>query len=334
MNCSICKSSAAIYLRRNEGVALCAGCLIGNLEDKVRRTISKYDMLKPNDKIAVAVSGGKDSLSLLNILSKLTARFPSCELVAVMVDEGIGGYRDGALSIAKGFCEVLGIPWIATSFKELYGSPLDEMIASQPEGNPCSYCGVLRRKALNHLAEILGANKLALAHNLDDVVQTFLINLIRGDPGRALRALSPVSPPRQGIAPRIKPFFRIPEKEIALYAYLNGIPIVSSACPYGKGAIRNDVRAALNILELRHPGAKYSILRSAQSLRSLAKCSSEAGEGICKICGGPSSGEVCKACALMGLIRRRDIAVGHLGAPRADPCPTQARSPPSADAGP
>lgn len=333
MDCSICESSAAIYLRRNEGVALCASCLIENLEDKVRRTISKYDMLKPNDRIAVAVSGGKDSLSLLKILSKLTAKFPSCELVAVMVDEGARGYRDRALSIAKGFCEVLGIPWIAASFKELYGSALDEMIASRPYENPCSYCGPLRRRALNHLAGILGADKLALAHNLDDVVQTFLLNLIQGDPERAIRALSPISLHSRGIAPRIKPLFRIPEREMALYAYLNGIPIASSACPYGRGAIRNDVRAALNILELRHPGVKYSILKSAQSLRSI-KCGPKAGARSCKICGGPSSGEVCKACALAGLVRRRDIAVGHPGAPRAGPRPAQARSPPSADAGP
>lgn len=334
MNCSICKSSVAIYLRRNEGVALCAGCFIGNLEDKVRRTISKYDMLKPDDRIAVAVSGGKDSLSLLRILSRLTARFPDCELVAVAVDEGIGGYRERALSIARGFCEALGVPWIATSFKELYGSSLGGIIASRPGESPCSYCAVLRRKALNHLAGISGADKLALAHNLDDVVQTFLINLIQGDPERAIRALSPVSPPRQGVAPRIKPLFRIPEREVALYAYLNGIPIASSACPYGGRAIRNDVRAALNILELKHPGIKYSILKSAQSLRGPAKRPSGTGAGVCGICGGPSSGEVCRACALIGLVGRRDIAVGHPGAPRAGPCPAQARSPPSADAGP
>jgi uncharacterized protein (TIGR00269 family) len=334
MKCSICKSSAAIYFRRNEGIALCADCLIWNLENKVRRTVSKYDMLKPADRIAVAISGGKDSLSLLKILSKLTAKFPRCELFAVMVDEGIRGYRDRILSDAKAFCEILGIPWAVVSFKELYGLALDEMLAARPGENPCSYCAVLRRKALNNAARVLKADKLALAHNLDDVVQTFLLNLMLGDPDRALRALSPVSPRAPGAVPRIKPLFRIPEKELALYAYLNGIPIPSSACPYGDRALRNDVRAALNLLELGHPGIKYSILRSAQSLASLAECPSGGGTGICRVCGGPSSGDICRACAIAEGNWRRDIAVGHPGAPRANPRSAQARSPPSAGAEP
>jgi uncharacterized protein (TIGR00269 family) len=334
MKCSACKSSNAIYFRKNEGVALCGSCLIGNLEDKVRRAISKYAMLKPSDRVAVAVSGGKDSLSLLKILSRLTARFPDCELVAVMVDEGIRGYRDRALSAAKAFSEGLGIPWAMTSFRQLYGTDLDEMAASRPGSNPCSYCAILRRNALNRLAGELGADKLALAHNLDDEAQTFILNLIQGGPERAARASSPITPHRPGLVPRIKPLSGIPEMEIALYAHLNGIPISSSACPYGRGALRNDVRAALNLLELRHPGIKHSIIKSARYWGELAQCASRAGAKSCGICGGPSSGDICKACAIAEETRRRGIAVGRPVSPRAGPRPTQARSPPSADAGP
>ena len=300
MRCTICGKREAIYTRAYSGESLCESCFKKSIIRKVKAAISKYRMFEYDDRIAVAVSGGKDSVSLLHIMVEIEKEFPKAGLVAITVDEGIKGYRDEAMKIASKNCQQLGIEHLTISFEELYGYTLDEIVdISRDTGlTPCAYCGVLRRRAINILARRAKADKVATAHNLDDEVQTIILNMIRGEPLRIGR-IKPVSASYGGFVQRVKPLCEVPEREVALYAYVSGIEFQDIPCPYAETALRNDIRNILNRLEEKHPGIKYAILRSAERLRPYLEKAPEVEMGICKICGEPSVGEICQPCQLL-----------------------------------
>jgi len=303
--CTLCNKNDAIYMRRYSGERLCKKCFKDSIEDKVRTTISKYKMLEPDDKIAVAVSGGKDSLSLLHILADIEKSFPQTLICAITVDEGIKGYRDEALKFAAENCQGLGIKHKIVSFKERYRITLDELAdiirgMEKNELSPCSYCGVLRRRALNTAARQTGVNKLATAHNLDDETQTILLNIIHGDAIRIARVKPVLDRGHPKLIQRVKPFCEVPEKEIALYAYLKKIKFQSTPCPYSQTALRNDIRKMLNTMEEKHAGTKFAIFRSIERIRPALEVSAEKEKlQECKLCGEPTPDEVCKPCQML-----------------------------------
>jgi len=290
----------AIFLRSYSGESLCKRCYVRSIEKKVKTTISRHNMFNPDDRIAVAVSGGKDSVSLLHILHKIEMKFPRSELSAITIDEGISGYREEAVMIAKENCKRLGVEHVVKSFEELYGHSLDEIvkIAEEKGGmSPCSYCGVLRRKALNVAAKDIAADKLALAHTLDDEVQTRLLNVIHGDVARLGRVGPVLEGDYPGFVRRIKPLCEVPEREVAFYAFLKTIEFQMVPCPYRGTALRNDIRIFLNRLETNHPGTKYTVLRAFEKIApSIRELTGKAGLENCKICGEPTVGVICKAC--------------------------------------
>ncbi len=292
-------------MRRYSGEKLCGRCFCKSIESKVRGTISKYEMFEPKDKIMVAVSGGKDSVTLLHILTKIEKAFPDAALSAVTVDEGIKGYRDEALKVAKKNCQKLGVEHVVTSFKEMYGYELDEIVNlirnKKKKGlTPCSYCGVLRRRALNTAARETGVDKLAMAHSLDDETQTILLNIIHGDVLRIARAKPVLAVIHPKLVQRVKPLCEVPEKEIAFYAYLRRIEFQSIPCPYAQTALRNDIRTMLNRLEEKHAGTKFAIFRSMERIRpALEAMAEEAKLQNCRKCGEPTVGELCKACQML-----------------------------------
>jgi len=309
IKCTICGIREAFYARLYSGEKLCARCFLKSIEDKVRATIARYNMFEFNDRIAVAVSGGKDSISLLHILSRIEKDFPKASLCAVTVDEGIKGYRDEAIKIVAENCEKLGVEYFMVSFKELYGYTLDEIVErikrKETGLTPCSYCGVLRRKALNIAAKKMGATKLATAHNLDDELQTFMLNIVHGDPLRIARTAPVFEDEEPTLVPRVKPLCEILEKEITLYAYLRKIRFQENPCPYAEFALRNDIRNTLNRLEEKHPGIKYTIYRSAERIREMIRDKiPKITLNECKICGGPTVGEICQACQLLQNIKK------------------------------
>jgi uncharacterized protein (TIGR00269 family) len=260
-------------------------------------------MLEYNDHVAVAVSGGKDSLTLLNLLVKLEDRFPRSKITAVCVDEGIKGYRNEALELARNTCAKLGVKRVVVSYRELFGTTTDEIAGSNRGQTPCSYCGVFRRKAINTAAEMVGATKIATGHNLDDEAQTILLNMLHGDPLRIVRSGPVLRDPRGKFVPRIKPLCDIPEKEIVLYAYLTGTEFQSVACPHGHEALRNDIRSFLNQMEQNHPGTKHTLMRSAERLRNGALMGAQLAElQECAKCGDPTTHELCEACVMLETI--------------------------------
>jgi len=303
--CTLCKGKEAVFMRPYSGEKLCRRCFCKSIENRVRGTISKYEMLEPKDKIMVAVSGGKDSVTLLHILTTIEKAFPEATLSAVTVDEGIKGYRDEALKVAVKNCRRLGVEHLVTSFKEMYGYQLDEIVGMIRKGEekgltPCSYCGVLRRRALNTVAREAEVDKLATAHSLDDETQTMILNIIHGDVLRIARAKPVLTVIHPKLVQRVKPLCEMPEKEIAFYAYLKKIEFQSVPCPYAQTALRNDARTMLNRLEEKHAGTKFTIFRSIERIRpALEAMMKEAKIQDCKICGEPTVGELCKPCQML-----------------------------------
>ena len=303
--CTMCNRKEAIYMRPYSGEKLCGRCFCRSIKDKVRATISKYEMLKHDDKIMVAVSGGKDSVTLLHLLTKIERDFPKASLSAVTVDEGIKDYRDEALKIAEKNCRKLSVEHIVVSFKEMYGYELDEIVEiTRKRGEkgltPCSYCGVLRRRALNIAARDAGIDKLATAHNLDDETQTIILNIIHGDAMRIARVKPALTVVHPKLIQHIKPLCKVPEREVTLYAYLRKFESQGLPCPYAGTALRNDVRNMLNRIERKHAGTKFTILRSMERIRpSLESMVKEEGLQECKICGEPTVREICKPCQML-----------------------------------
>ena len=303
--CTVCKRREAFFFRPYSGEKLCRKCFVKSIEEKVRATIAKYKMLEFNDRIAVAVSGGKDSVSLLHVLAKIERGYPKTSLMAITVDEGIRGYRDEALKIAAENCKKLGIEHHMVSFKELYGYRLDEIVKSlKQKGDsgltPCAYCGVLRRRALNIAARSLKADKLATAHTLDDETQTILLNIFHGDVLRITREKPVTNEAHPKLVQKVKPFCEIPEKETALYAYIRKTKFQSMPCPYASGALRNDVRLMLNRMEEKHAGIKFTIFKSIERIRpALEDIASKEGLRECSKCGEPTTEKICRTCQML-----------------------------------
>lgn len=303
--CTVCKRRGAFFFRPYSGEKLCKKCFVESIETKVRATIAKYQMFNFDDRIAVAVSGGKDSNSLLQVLTKMERHHPEASLVAITVDEGIKGYRDEALEIAAANCKKLGIEHYTVSFKELYGLTLDDIVLKARlkggrELTACAYCGVLRRRALNVAAREVEADKIATAHTLDDEVQTILMNIFRGD----ILRLAKEKPVTGDVHPRFvrkaKPFCEIPEKESTLYAYVKNVRFQDTPCPYASEALRNDVRLMLNRMEEKHTGTKFTVFKSIERIRTALNEIVEKDDfNDCVECGEPASSNLCRICEML-----------------------------------
>lgn len=295
MKCQRCSKNAVVY-QKYSSVHLCKTHFIEDVERKIKRDIRKFRMIEKGDRIAVALSGGKDSTALLYILHKIFKNRPDIELLAITIDEGIREYREHTLSHAVKLTGELGIPHTIKTFEEGFGITLDELI-KRKEHAACTLCGVLRKNLLNKAARELGADKLAIGHNLDDESQTILMNYLRGDMDRLQRMMPNATQP--GLVMRIKPLRSIPEKEVALYGFLNDLPVSTDECPYAGEALRNEIRDMLNNYEVRHPGTKYSLLGGFEAIsRALSSANTQIVQ--CRLCGEPSSEEVCKTCRLLG----------------------------------
>jgi len=305
VTCTACKRSGAFFFRPYSGEKLCRRCFVKSIEEKVRDTIAKYQMLDFDDKIAVAVSGGKDSVSLLHVLAKIEKKYSKASIVAITVDEGIRGYRDEALKIAAENCKKLGVEHHVISFEELYGFTLDSIVKrlkqkSESGLTPCAYCGVLRRKALNIAARNIQADKLVTAHTLDDETQTILLNIFHGDVLRIAREKPVTDEAHPKLVQKAKPFCEIPEKETALYAYVRKIRFQNMPCPYASEALRNDVRIMLNRIEEKHAGIKFTIFKSMERIRpALEEIAEKEGLKECSECGEPTTERICRTCQML-----------------------------------
>jgi cytoplasmic tRNA 2-thiolation protein 1 len=301
--CARC-GAESFYTRRYSGEVLCASCFQQSIVEKTRRTISRYGMLRYGEKVGVAVSGGKDSLSLLHVLNSIggDGRY---KLVVLTVDEGVRGYREESIEHSADLTRTLGLEQVVVSYKELYGFDLDTALAwgGEREVSSCSMCGVFRRRAIDEAAVRAGVDVIATAHNLDDYVQTFMMNLMHGDVDR-LGWLDPQAAEGPFPLRRVKPFMEIYEEEVALYAHLSGLPFQSASCPYMREGLRSEVRDYLNELEGKHPGMKNTLLRSSLAITSGFTGGESKKRSNCTKCGMMSSGAVCSVCRMKELVEQ------------------------------
>lgn len=296
-----CCSNEAVFVRKFEGRSYCKEHFIESIEKGVKRTIRQNDMIERNDKICVALSGGKDSSSILYMLKKFFKDRKDLEIFAVAVDEGIHGYRDATLVEAKNLCEKLDVPLHIVSFKQELGKKLDEIVKQEKLG-ACTYCGVFRRYLMNKKAHDLGATKLVTGHNLDDETQSILMNVLKGDMQRLSRGgPKPHKIEHSKFVLRVKPLIYVPEREVALYAMLNDLPSHYTECPNIGGSVRFDVRDFLNNIEQKQPGTKHTLMGGYENLLPVIEGKIETPDiKECKECGDPcSQGDICKKCELV-----------------------------------
>ena len=295
MKCDKCEMPA-VYSRRYSGEHHCSRCFSVSIARKAARTISKYAMIQNNDLVAVAVSGGKDSLALLQIMHEMESTH-NFRIHAITIDEGISVYRDEALEIVRDFCAKLKVKHTVYSYKDLFDMTLDDALElrGDSKASSCSICGTLRRRAIDAAAQDIGADVIATGHNLDDVVQTFVINMLSGDAER-IGWMDPAAQPKR--PRRIKPFCEIYESEIVFYAFTNDLPFQSEPCPHMNEGIRTEIREFFNSLESRHSGIKNSMYRSVLKVSQTVRNADSSDKQMinCQRCGSPSTGSVCSVC--------------------------------------
>ena len=231
--CDICGGEVAVF-QRHTGKALCKECFINDVVSRVVNEVNKFGMFSRRDEVLIGVSGGKDSYVLVDIMLRI---HDPGRMAFLIIKEGIPGYwREAEARWVKELANEFGIDLYMASFKEYLGYTLKELVDSSRRKNlninPCTYCGITRRRIMNQLARELGFKKVLTAHTLDDEAQTALMNILRGDLLRLVQGhpagplLSPL------LIRRVKPLRKIYEVEAATYAYLKGFKFQERECPY------------------------------------------------------------------------------------------------------
>ena len=254
-------------------------------------------MIKYDDLVAVAVSGGKDSLALLKIIHEMASTH-HFKIIVITIDEGIAGYRNEALEIVEKFCSELNVKHKVYSYKDLFELTLDEALElrENEKTSSCSICGTLRRRAIDYAAKDVGANVIATGHNLDDTLQTFVINMLSGDTTK-IGWMDPDT--SKNSLRKIKPFCEIYESEIVFYAFTNNLPFQSEPCPHMNEGIRTEIREFLNSLETQHSGIKNNLYQSILKISQIVKKSNTKQKTICEKCGNECTGNVCSVCSIV-----------------------------------
>jgi uncharacterized protein (TIGR00269 family) len=265
-----------------------------------REVIDEYKLIDPNELVVVALSGGKDSVLTLHILADLMDEL-EFDLVAVSIDEGIAGYRSEGVEAARLNCESLGIELVEGSLKGEFGFDLDNLQGMYQSS--CIPCGVFRRQLLNKISHQLGADKLATGHNLDDEIQSFLMSLAKAELRRFYKFGPKLDRIHPDMVPRIKPLWKIHEKDVGIWAVLNNVEVHFAECPYSETSMRSKIKGYLNQLEEERPGTKLSMLESFSKSFKFEK--KDIKMGVCSLCGEPSSLDVCTACEMISEINDR-----------------------------
>ena len=301
MKCKKCGQVAVINMRHHR-LALCQECYLEWFPQQVQRAIQQYKMFGPQDKILVAVSGGKDSLSLWDILLNL-----GYHADGLYIDLGIGngGYSEASLQKVEKFAARReGARFQVVDIKGTYGRSVPELARTRQRGRRvCSLCGLVKRHVMNRIAYEGGYATIATGHNLDDEAATLISNTLQWETGYLARQAPVLPSTHPKLTRKAKPFCRLYERETAAYALVRGIDYIYAECPYAVGAKTIFYKVLLNQLENRSPGAKMQFY--LQFLKAKEEGWLVAGEGEevmlneCQSCGQPTTAPgLCAFCRL------------------------------------
>ncbi|KHN82572.1 Cytoplasmic tRNA 2-thiolation protein 1 [Toxocara canis] len=306
--CSRCDNAASLK-RSQDGNPVCCSCFIELFEQDVHDTIVKCGILKRGEKVAVGASGGKDSTVVAYVLNVLNKRYDyGVELHLLSIDEGIKGYRDDSLKAVERNRVEYGLPLTILSYKDLYGWSMDEIVSKIGKKNNCTFCGVFRRQALDRGALMLGANRLVTGHNADDMAETILMNVLRGDIARLQRCTTAVTG-SEGCLPRAKPLKYTFERDIVMYAHYKKLDYFSTECLYAPNAYRGYARNFIKELGRTRPRAILDVIRSGEDLAIRGEIALPDLTN-CERCGYISSQKLCKACLLLDGLNTNDLTLG------------------------
>ncbi|KAI0133516.1 hypothetical protein BJ170DRAFT_164933 [Xylariales sp. AK1849] len=268
--CALCKTERALIKRPKNHQKLCKGCFIQIFEDEVHHTIISSELFFPGERVAIGASGGKDSTVLASVLKTLNERHKyGVDLVLLSIDEGIKGYRDDSLETVKRNATQYEMPLKIVGYDELYGWTMDQVVETIGKKGNCTYCGVFRRQALDRGAKMLGIKHVVTGHNADDVAETILMNLLRGDLSRLSRSTSIVTGSNASEVKRSKPLKYAYEKEIVLYAHHKKLDYFTTECIYSPEAFRGSARSLIKNLEKVRPSAILDVVRSGEDMARL-----------------------------------------------------------------
>lgn len=312
--CALCDPSSprrAILRRPKTAQAVCRECFYLAFETEVHHTIMRNSLFKRNEKVGVAASGGKDSTVLAHIMTLLNERYDyGLDLQLLSIDEGISGYRDDSLLTVQRNSEQYKLPLKILSYADLYeGWTMDKVVQETGKKGNCTYCGVFRRKALDLGGDVLQVDHIVTGHNADDVAETVLMNVLRGDIARVERCTAITTgsgPAGDGKAvKRSKPFKYAYEKEIVMYAYFKKLDYHSTECIYSPTAYRGHARALVKDLEAIRPSSILDIIYSGEAMAEMVKMDVKRPvQRKCEKCGQMSSNALCQACALLETLNK------------------------------
>jgi uncharacterized protein (TIGR00269 family) len=301
VKCKKCGQVAVINMRHHR-LALCQECYLEWFPQQVQRAIRKHKMFGPQDKILIAVSGGKDSLSLWDVLLDL-----GYHADGLYIHLGIGGsdYSSTSLQkVVKFAAEREGAKFQVVDIRETYGQSVPELARTRQRGRRvCSLCGLVKRHVMNRIAYEGSYAAIATGHNLDDEAATLMSNTLQWEAGYLARQAPVLPSTHPKLARKVKPFCRLYERETAAYTLVRGIDYIYDECPYAVGAKTIFYKSLLNQLENRSPGAKMQFyvqfLKAKEEGRFMAAEGEEGTLNACQSCGQPTTAPgLCAFCRL------------------------------------
>jgi uncharacterized protein (TIGR00269 family) len=297
---------------RRHNAAFCKDCFLHHCREQVRRAIDDFSMIGPDDRVLVAVSGGKDSLGLWHLLRTL-----GFAADGLYVGLGIGEYSDRSGQFARSFAREHDYDLVEVDLPEDFGFDVPDGSRAAKRA-PCSACGLSKRHIFNEAARTRGYDVLATGHNLDDEAAVLFGNVLRWD-APYLGRQHPVLPETEGFVRKVKPLVRLGERELAAYCVLTGIDYIVEECPTAAGNRHLGYKEALNAIEERSPGSKAAFVFGFWE-RAHERFSGDAAEeradlGACRSCGAPTPGDLCAFCRMRARATGVPIAVVAEDAP-------------------
>lgn len=321
MKCRVCREPAVIDVRRHNA-NFCVEHFNRYCLDQMDKAIREFDMFAPTDRILVAVSGGKDSLALWDMLHKA-----GYSVDGLYIALGIGEYSEESSRLAKAFADERGLNLIVVDLETEYGYDI-ETGARAARRTPCSACGLSKRHEFDRVALEGQYDAVATGHNLDDEAAVLFGNVLRWQVEYLGRQM-PVLPGGDGFPKKVKPLVRLAEREMAAYCVINGIDYIVDECPMAVGNRHLGYKETLNEVEARSPGTKsdfyFGFLRKAAALFTDTAAVGKADLGACERCGAPSPAPVCAFCRLVDRATQ-----GRSPLPDATAPPDERRPPPAA----